>query len=312
MRGTTALENVISNVHTMSANYHDQTVAILDMDFDSAERMWISGQPIEVLPSAQRLITNRLRVPYSYLTRCPANLQAQNLNYWLEKEQQNRKTLFCRFDDNKLRAVFTDRYEPLDHMEVLSKMLEYGFTPQQEVRYALDDEILTVSVPDYNRAFTVLNKDKLVPGICISNSEVGILSLSIKAYYLRLVCSNGLIDKTSVDAKYKHISRKGLDNFPSVLQDVIHQSHQGENRFLISTQTPVNNPIASIETFARQFNLAQEETEIVKQAYYQEEGGTMFCIINAFTRGAQTPSLPISVAHQMENIGGAILAMVRR
>lgn len=311
MNATTKLENVIQTVHAMSADYHDETLPLMDMEFDTAEKMWIAGQQIEVLPSAQKLFSNRLRVPFSYLTRCPGDLQRDNLNYWLEEERKKRNTLFCRFDGNKLRAIFTDRYEPTDNMEILSKMLEYGFTPQQEVRYSLDQEMLVVSVPEYERTFQIMNRDNIVPGICIANSEVGILAVSIEAFYLRLVCSNGLIAKTSVNAKYKHISRRGIDGFPLALENVISQSRQGEARFMISTQTPVPNPTSTIETFARQFQLPQNETEIVKQAFFAEEGATMFHIINAFTRAGQSQELTIGASLQMERIGGAILALVK-
>jgi hypothetical protein len=99
------------------------------MEFDSLTQMWVAGKQIEVAPSAQRLLSNRLRVPYSYLSRCPAELQAANLNYWIEQERQQRETFFCRFDANRLRAGFTERYRPLDNMEILSQLIQHGFDP---------------------------------------------------------------------------------------------------------------------------------------------------------------------------------------
>jgi hypothetical protein len=120
-----------------------------------------------------------------------------------------------------------------------------------------------------------------------------------------------MIAKTSVDARYKHISRRVMDEFPLVLENVVNQSRHGQNRFQISMQTPVENPINTIETFARQFSLTQAETEIVKQAFYLEQGATMFHIINSFTRAAQKPDMSASDAYRLETIGGRILAMVK-
>ena len=157
----------------------------------------------------------------------------------------------------------------------------------------------------------MVGADKIIPGISIANSEVGILALSIEAFYYRLICTNGLIAKTDVDARYKHISRKVMDEFPDILRGVISQSHRGRDRFQISTQTPVNNPESTIDTFARQFQITQEEAQIVKQAYYLEQGATMFHIINAFTRAAQNKSLSASGAYRLERAGGHILGMVR-
>jgi hypothetical protein len=226
----------------------------------------------EVAPSAQRLLSNRLRVPYSYLSRCPEELQARNLNYWIEQERQRRETFFCRFDANRLRAVFTERYTAIDNMEVLTKILENGFDPAGEIQFALDDEMMLLKMPEYERAFHLVGADKIIPGISIANSEVGILALSIEAFYYRLVCTNGLIAKTAVDARYKHISRKVIDEFPDILRGVISQSHRGRDRFMISTQTPVSNSESTIDTFARQFQITQEEAQIVKQPITWKQG----------------------------------------
>jgi hypothetical protein len=311
MTRTATLENVINVVHQQSINHFDEIIPVQEMQFDSLTQMWVSGRLVEILPSAQRLLSNRLRVPHSYLSKCPAELQARNLNYWLEQERSQRETFFCRFDSNRLRAVFTERYTAIDNMEVLTKMLEYGFDTDGEIQFALDDEMMVLKMPEYGEAFYLAGKDKIVPGISIANSEVGILALSIEAFYYRLVCTNGLITKTAVDARYKHISRKVINEFPDILRGVISQSHQGQDRFLISTQTHVSNPESTIDTFARQFQIPQEEVQIVKQAYYMEEGATMYHIINAFTRSAQDRSLSASGAYRLEKAGGAILGMVK-
>ena len=311
MREKTTLENAIGKVHEISQNNYDEIVPVRNMTFNSLERIDIAGQPFGVLPSAQRLLANRLRIPHSYLTRCPTDLQADNLNYWIEQEMKNRETLFCRFAGNDLRAVFTQRYTAIDHMEVLTKMLEYGFDPAGEVHLALDSEMMVLKVPEYGRLFALSEKDKIVPGISISNSEVGILALSIEAYFFRIVCQNGMISKTSVDARYKHISRRAIDEFPLVLENVVSQSHNTRGRFQNSMQTPVSNPISTIETFARQFALTQNETEVVKQALYLEQGATMFHVINSFTRAAQEPGLSASDAYRLETTGGRILSLVK-
>jgi hypothetical protein len=133
------------------------------MEFDSLTQMWVSGKQIEVAPTAQRLLSNRLRVPYSYLSRCPAELQARNLNYWIEQERQRRETFFCRFDANRLRAVFTERYTAIDNMEVLTKILENGFDPAGEIQFALDDEMMLLKMPEYERAFHLVKQTKSFP-----------------------------------------------------------------------------------------------------------------------------------------------------
>jgi len=312
MRAKDTFENVIGKVHQMSLDHYDEIIPVRDMEFDSFDNMTIGGNEFEVLPSAQRLIANRLRIPQSYLSRCPEYLQSDNLNYWLEREQKNRETFFCRFSGNKLRGLFTQRYTALDHMEVLTKMLEYGFDPSCEVHFSLDESMMLLKVPEYGRMFRLTEKDKVVPGISIANSEVGLLALSIEAYFYRLVCSNGLISETAVSSRFKHVSRKALETFPQVLSDVVYQSQYSQGRYQMSMQTHVDNPMASIELFSRQFQLSQDETEIVRKAYYLEQGATMFHVINAFTAAAREPDLTAIDAYKMERVGGQILGLVKQ
>ncbi len=312
MRGRDRFENAIDKVNTTSADCCDETLPVMDMEFDSLERMWISGKEVEVLPSAQRLMVNRLRVPYSYLSRCPAELQAQNRNYWLRQEREKRDTFFCRLNGDKLRAVFTDRYKAIDHMEILSRMVEYGFNADTEVHYSLDENLLVVKVPDFARMFGLAGNDRIVPGTSFSNSEVGVLAFSIEAYFYRLVCSNGLISKTSVASKFKHISRRALEDFPDVLRKVVWESERSQGRFELSTRSPVDDPLASIGSFYKQFQLTQGEAQAVERAWAVEPGSTLFSVINAYTRGAQDRELDTEGAYKLERVGGFILSMVRQ
>ena len=84
MRATTTLGNLIEQVETMSAGNFDETVSLNDMEFESLNEMWVENVSVEVLPQAQKLISHRLGVPFSYLNRCSPELQRTNLQYWLE------------------------------------------------------------------------------------------------------------------------------------------------------------------------------------------------------------------------------------
>ena len=310
MRNIDRFESIIGKVNEVSANYFDETIPVTDMLFHSLNRMWISGKEVEVLPSAQRLFANRLRIPHSYLARCPEELQAENLNHWIREEREKRETLFCRFDGSKLRAVFTDRYTAIDHMEVLSRMVEYGFSSETEVHYSLDHEILVLKVPGFTRTFG-FGGDKIVPGISIGNSEVGCLSFVIEAYFYRLVCSNGMIAKTAVASRFRHVSRKALEEFPSLLRQVVYESEHSQRRFEISTQTRLDNPLSTIGSFNRQFLLTKREAEAVTHAWEIEQGFTMFHVIGAYTRAAHQADLTAEEAYKLERIGGVILSLVK-
>ena len=52
----------------------------------------------------------------------------------------------------------------IDHMEVLTRMLEYGFYPASEIQSLLDHEIMVLKVPENARAFYLAGNDKVLPG----------------------------------------------------------------------------------------------------------------------------------------------------
>jgi len=317
MTNTTTLGNVIDKVHVNSINHFDEVMPVHEMHFDSLKQMWISGKQVPVAPTAQRLLSNRLRVPYSYLSRCPAELQAQNLNYWIEQESQRRKTFFCRFNGDTLRAIFTERYQPLDNMEILGKIIEQGFNnPNLKVQYSLDHGMFLLKIPEFAKAFGVNSSDgpldEIVPGLAFTNSEVGLIAFSIESYFYRLVCTNGMISVAKASSKkFKHISTKGLENFSQTVSAVLDDSACNQNAFKLSRQSHVDNPMASIESFSRRFGLSQNEVEIVKNSFSQEPGDSLFHIINAFTASGKTEGLTTTDIYKFEKAGGQILSMVK-
>lgn len=74
------------------------------------------------------------------------------------------------------------------------------------------------------------------------------------------VCTNGMISKTEVSASYRHISLMILGEFPKVLERVSFELGQQKSQFRISMQTPVENPLMTIESFNKQFQLGEKES----------------------------------------------------
>ena len=123
----TTLGEVIEKVEEMSINNWDAYVAVSDISFDHLAKVKIAGQSQPVKPIAQRAIAARLSVPYSYLQKCPKELQAVNLNHWITRERN--KELFFRFDGAEIRAVFTPKYKPVDNPVVISRLSDIGYGP---------------------------------------------------------------------------------------------------------------------------------------------------------------------------------------
>ena len=123
--------------------------------------------------------------------------------------------------------------------------------------------------------------------------------------------SSEVISKTEVFASYRHISLKILEKFPEVLERVSFELGQQKSQLRISKQTPVENPLMTIESFTRQFQIGERERELVKFGWERESGKTMFHVVNAYTRAAQFEGLSAEASYRLQKVGGMVLGMVK-
>ena len=310
MKNLTTLGEVSDRIDQISRNCHDKVVAVPDITFADLKHVNIAGETFPIRPVAQKSFAYRLGIPFQYLARCPAEIQAFNMNHWV-KEEPNPE-LFFRFDGNEVRALFTTKYQPVDNFEVLERLDSFGFGPETQVQCNLDDEFMCLSIPDKEYAFKINKKDEHVPGISISNSEVGLASLSIAAFVLRLICTNGAVRKTEISGKsYRHVSAKVLEDLPQTIDMVRLDLDNQKTQFQISSESPVENPSALIENYNRQFQLNQPEKDAVEWSIPQEIGNTMFHIINTYTKASQFPPLSAESSYKLQRIGGNILDTVK-
>lgn len=307
MQKLTTLEKVSNRIDALSANCYDQKIDVPDISFDNLSIVNIAGEPHTLKSIAQRSISNRLGIPYPYLKRCPEDIQALNLNHWITEEKNDQ--LLFRFDGKDVRAIFTTKYTPVDCFEVMERLDSLGYGPETEVQCHLDAEFMSLSIPDGNKTFDI-NGDRFKPGISISNSEVGLASLSIAAFVLRLVCTNGMVAKTDKAASYRHVSTKVLIEFPQILDKVSYELGSQRTQFQISMKSPVDDPLATMKSFNRQFGLSNDEKGALEWAWPYEIGNTMFNVVNAYTRAAQMEGLSAESSHRLQKVGGNILGML--
>jgi len=307
MDNITTLGKVSDRVNEMSKHCFDKNITVADISFDNLETVNIRSNTHELKSIAQRSICYRLEIPYQYLKKCPSDIQALNMNYWIEHEKNDQ--LFFRFDGDSVRAIFTLKYKPVDNFEVLERLDSINYGPDTRVQCKVDHEMMVLSIPDGNKTFDI-NGDMITPGVSVTNSEVGLSSLSIEAFMLRLVCTNGLISKTEIGASYRHVSTKILKEFPSVLEQVSYEVGKQKHQFRLSAESRVDNPEVTIQNFNKQFQLNQFEKEAVEWAWPLEMGYTMFNVLNAYTRAVQLEGLPAESSYRLQKVGGNILGML--
>ncbi len=83
-----------------------------------------------------------------------------------------------------------------------------------------------------------------------------------------------------------------------------------KNQIGLSMESPVDNPLQTIENFNRQFNLNQPQKGAVEWAWPSEAGDTMFAVVNTYTRASQFKGLSAENSYHLQRVGGNILGML--
>jgi hypothetical protein len=78
----------------------------------------------------------------------------------------------------------------------------------------------------------------------------------------------------------------------------------------LSMESTVDDPLKTIESFNRQFNLNQPQKDAVEVAWPLEMGDTMFAVVNTYTRASQFKGLSAENSYQLQLVGGNILGML--
>ncbi|GHV07636.1 hypothetical protein FACS1894217_08800 [Clostridia bacterium] len=157
-----------------------------------------------------RQIGDTLGIPAKYYDRCRADypeLLTENVNVWLGREPQKRHMV--RTLDGTARAFLSDRYRRIDNYEIAQNVLPIiGEMPDARVESCeVTDNRMYLKIVNPHLQMDVVPGDTVQAGVVISNSEVGLGSVSVMPLVYRLVCSNGLIAQDSGQRKY-HVGRQ--------------------------------------------------------------------------------------------------------
>ena len=89
-KNLTTLGKVWDRVDELNRYCHDNLIDVADISFDSLETMKIGNDQHNLKTIAQRSIAWRLGIPFNYLSKCPTELQAIQMNHWIEHEKNDQ------------------------------------------------------------------------------------------------------------------------------------------------------------------------------------------------------------------------------
>ena len=246
------------------------------------------------------------------------DLTAENVNRWIEKQSDKR---LIRVLDNRVRAILSDRYRVLDNhdlaMLTMTRAKEHN-AQVQECQLTETRMYIKLVVPGYEQTLresakyrqgthdrlAIEEADPVIPGLIVSNSEVGDGAFRVEPFVFRLVCSNGLIGTTSLyrihlgrelsigEQILKDDTRKAIDvALWGQVRDTIDATFDGKiltalvKRLKDAKEIHIDKPQEVVDVAARDLALSDEKK--LDLLRYFGTDTTQFGFVNAITRLAQ-------------------------
>lgn len=264
---------------------------------------------------AHQQIGQYLDIPWRYYDRMRTQqpgLLTENVNQWMISKPEPESRMIRTLDGN-VRAFLSDRYRRIDNAQIAETVLPIisRMDGARVESCEITDNRMYIKVVNPRITANVGVGDVVQSGLVISNSEVGLGSVSVSPLIFRLVCSNGMIAQDNALRK-NHIGRvNGSDFDMRILRDETIEAD--DKAFLMKIEDAVNaatneamfanlvkrlqeskdakiEPITVskvVELTAKQVGISQFESEGVLG--YLSAGGdlSLYGLGNAVTRYAQ-------------------------
>ena len=278
-------------------------------------------------------------VPVPYVRRMQdeaPELLAKNVNHWFQTKSSPR---LVRTLDNGARAFLSNRYQRIDNAEVAETVIPV----LQEVASRVGDmEIASCEITEsrlYLKAIfpgirgTVTKArqvgDVIEAGVLISNSEVGLGAVSIRAFSRRLVCLNGMTRDGG--NSWRHVGKR-IEESEDIRQLLTDEAVEADDRALLlkvrdvvaatvsqdrfdqwiarmndAAERPLKGDIpAAITLLGRATSLRVEEQSSVLRHLIEGGDLSQWGLANAVTR-ASADVTSYDRASELEVIGGQVI-----
>lgn len=297
-----ALGDIESRLVTREASFRDETLPVSRLRFDG-DHLCVGSRAHSMQPQALDQVSAKLGIPQGYLRKCPGFLKAENLNHWLKGLDGD---VLIRFDGNEVRAVLSDRYQPVSNLEVVRTLLR-TCPEDTPVRWECEARYLSLQVLRSAAERTLLG------GVFVQNSETGHCTVELNALVYRVVCTNGLIlsgGEVSVKRRHTRDAVATLEELRSVVSASWPNVVRHADRFdaMRSIRVPSIEP--TMERIDTEFSLNEKQIQSVRLAYRVEPGWTMYDVINAYTRAGNDAELGLEERTQLQRVGGHVLSRV--
>jgi hypothetical protein len=289
----------------------------------------------ELTNYAHEQIATKTGIPIRYYERMREDgkleLLSQNVNTWLP----DREKRLVRVQDDKVRAVLSDRYRIIDNYDVVFETLEQLKKIQEKTGLQIDvkecsltDRHLYMKITSPGLSGKVLHykgrEEPVEGGIIISNSEVGCGAFRVEPFVNVLICQNVLIGEHKL-AKVHLGKERGIgliDWSDETLEYQDMELWSSVRDLIIATFNPeifskwldeinevagkeLEKPLEAVDNVIKRYGLPQKmKDDLVSQ--FMKESPTVWGLSMAVTRVAQRQE-NYETQVDMERIGAKII-----
>jgi hypothetical protein len=347
MKVGVSLSDLAKEIERQAASKRDfiADTRSITMGVDGKVNLMGAGTTFPVTQLAHRQIAERVGIPAKYYDRMLAeqpSLLATNVNTWFAKEPKRQ---MVRTLDGKLRAFLSDRYRPLENVDVAEAVLPVLLDLNVEVlscqitetRLYIKavDRSITRDVPSGRRMGDGSHVffDTLSPALVISNSEVGMGALSVETAVWTRACTNLAIAAQRSMRKY-HVGGKAADLGEQVYAMLSDQTKRVTDAAVwmqvrdivkgafdrarfdaytdeiagMARQPIEGDPAAVVELAQKHFGWSENERGSVLRHLAQGGDLTRYGLFNAITRTAEDLD-DYDRATEFEQMGGKVVEL---
>jgi hypothetical protein len=281
-----------------------------------------------IQPVAHRQIAERTGIPAKYYDRMAANapyLLASNVNHWFAANPEQR---MVRTMGGRVRAFLSNRYQRIENEEIAQTVLPIlAEIPGVQVISSEITESRMYIQAITPRRMAVKVGDEVQAGVIISNSEIGLGSVSVSPLVYRLVCKNGMVSSDGRLRAY-HVGRLIADNDAlwaddtrkaddravllkvrdtvTAAVDAVKFRERVERMSGLTTMSVGGNPAKAVEVLAQKVGASGDETAGILRALIEGADLSAWGMLNAVTAQAHTAA-NYDRSVELETAGGALL-----
>ena len=257
---------------------------------------------------AHSQVAEKMGIPMRYYDRMKQEnrleLLKDNVNTWMPSKERR----LVRILDGQVRAFLSDRYRPMDNFDMIFCALEEFKRHDIEFhRCDLTETYMYIKVfqpAEIRKIQSEHGEVSVIPGLMLSNSEVGAGSTKVEPALLNPSCKNVFIAGAQFRAVHLGSRREAGDIWADdtlklkdevlwrEVRDTISAAFDTERfaetveKLSKTAENEIESPTVAVDTVAARYHISEEKKKSLLD-YFAKGPTTQFGLSNAITRMAQ-------------------------